>query len=83
MSPLAQPIRAASFHTFAENKGEAPLVLPSEPFNHPRGLARFLVPRITLYGQPSRGFKSRRAAGDGGIPFKDTTSAAINEYRYL
>ena len=81
VSPLAQPIRAASFHTFAENKGEAPTVMPSESFNLPRGPVRFLVPKFTLYGQPSRGFKSRRAEGDGGIPFKDTTMAAINEYR--
>merc|ERR1719192_1705999 len=82
VSPLAQPMRAASFHTFAENKGEAPTALPSGLFEHPRGPIRLLVPRFTLATQqPSRGFKSRRAAGDGGIPFKATTTAAINDYR--
>ena len=81
VSPLAQPRRAASFHTFAENKGEAPMAPPSESFSHPRGPVRFLVPRSTLCGQPSRGFKSRRAEDDGGYPFKTTTTAAINDYR--
>ena len=82
VSPLAQPMRAASFHTFAENKGEVPTAIRSGSLNHPKGLIRFLVPKFTLGAQPSRGFKSRRGAGGGGVPFKDTTEAAINDYRY-